>query len=430
MAVTSTSIISNPGTVSAAIAAQIIANTQAAFGKWAEKLAGNANIEIEITLKTGMGSALASAGSGTSVFITSIDGRNLFLDGTAAEMLTGTDPNGRAADILISVDLDDIRANVFYFDPSNGAGTSVPRSQVDYISVAMHEIGHGLGFNGWATQNYSFTGVSAISTFDRFITTQNGQGIFTGANTVAANGGVLKLDSGPHVDESLSDLMNPSAPNGEILVLRPVDFAVLSDIGVPTILNDHLVLPSDSGTLNGGAGLDTLTMFGGRSAFTVSGNTVSMPFHQWQMQEIERLAFTDGVLALDLDGNAGQVYRLYQAAFARTPDTGGLAHNVKLVDGGMTLATMSGAFIGSQEFIQRYGSDVTDTTYINALYLNVLGRNADAAGLAGWQERLADGSWTRSTVLIGFSESAENKTLVGAAISNGIWLGLDGALTA
>ena len=430
MAVTSTTTITNPATVSASLAAQIIANTQAAFGKWATKLTGNANIEIEITLKTGMGTALATAGSGTSVFITEINGRNLFLDGTAAEMLTGVDPNGGSADIIVSVDLDDIRANVFHFDPSNGTATVVPRDKVDYISVALHEIGHGLGFNGWAAQNYDFTGLTAISTFDRFIAKQNGQGVFTGKNTVAANGGVLKLESGPHINQNSEDLMAPAAPNGQVLTISAVDFAVLSDIGVPTTLNDQLVRPAEGGTLNGGAGLDTLAMFAPRGAFAVTGSTVRTTFETWQMQQIERLAFTDGVLALDLDGNAGQVYRLYQAAFARTPDTAGLAHNVGLVDGGMGLTTMSSAFIASQEFRQRYGSNVSDTTYINALYLNVLGRGADAAGLAGWQQRLSDGSWDRSTVLIGFSESAENKALVGAAISNGIWLGADGAILA
>jgi len=48
---------------------------------------------------------------------------------------------------------------------------------------------------------------------------------------------------------------------------------------------------------------------------------------------IERIQFTDGTLALDESGNAGQAYRLYQAAFGRTPDTPGLSHNLNLLDG-------------------------------------------------------------------------------------------------
>jgi hypothetical protein len=84
---------------------------------------------------------------------------------------------------------------------------------------------------------------------------------------------------------------------------------------------------------------------------------------------------------------------------------------------------MSSAFLASGEFQQRYGTNSSDATYINALYQNVLGRNAEPEGFAGWQGRLNDGSFNRTTMLIGFSESPENITKVAPAISNGIWLG-------
>ncbi|NBN78394.1 DUF4214 domain-containing protein [Microvirga tunisiensis] len=161
----------------------------------------------------------------------------------------------------------------------------------------------------------------------------------------------------------------------------------------------------------------TITKTG--AALTVTGTGLGTD----SFTNMERLAFSNGTLAFDLDGNAGQTYRLYQAAFARTPDTIGLGHNTRLVDGGLTIKDMSAAFIGSAEFIARYGQNTSNTTFITALYQNVLGRAPDATGLAGWQQRLADGSWSRADVLFGFSESAENKALVGAAIENGIWLG-------
>ncbi len=83
---------------------------------------------------------------------------------------------------------------------------------------------------------------------------------------------------------------------------------------------------------------------------------------------------------------------------------------------------MSSAFIGSAEFQQKYGTNVTDTAYINAMYRNVLGRDADQGGLDGWQGRLNDGSWNRTTLLIGFSESPENINLLANQIANGIWI--------
>jgi hypothetical protein len=183
--------------------------------------------------------------------------------------------------------------------------------------------------------------------------------------------------------------------------------------------------------LDGGTGTDTAFYTGPRGQYSVSvaGTFILVTDRtpnrdgQDSLQNIERLAFSDGLLAFDTAGTAGQVYRLYQAAFARTPDTAGLKHNTGLVENGLSLQQMSSAFLASEEFQQKYGTNVSDAAYINALYQNVLGRDADASGLAGWQARLNDGSWNRTSLLIGFSESPENIAKVAPAIANGIWLG-------
>ena len=48
------------------------------------------------------------------------------------------------------------------------------------------------------------------------------------------------------------------------------------------------------------------------------------------LQEFKRIEFNNGTLALDIDAGetAGQAYRLYQAAFARTPDMPGVAYHI------------------------------------------------------------------------------------------------------
>lgn len=48
---------------------------------------------------------------------------------------------------------------------------------------------------------------------------------------------------------------------------------------------------------------------------------------------------------------------------------------------------------------------------MNTLYKNVLGRDADTGGLNYWLGQLNSGAETRYEVLLGFSESAENKGL-------------------
>jgi len=185
---------------------------------------------------------------------------------------------------------------------------------------------------------------------------------------------------------------------------------------------------SGNDTFIGGANVDTVVMGANRADATVSISgavtTATGPaIGSDHFTNIERLQFNDGTLAVDIEGASAQVYRLYQAAFDRAPDTVGLKHNVELFDGGLTLQELSGGFIASTEFIGLYGASPSDTAFVTALYFNVLDRAPDAPGLADWIALLADGSQSRETVLIGFSESDENMINIAPAIADGIWLG-------
>jgi hypothetical protein len=135
---------------------------------------------------------------------------------------------------------------------------------------------------------------------------------------------------------------------------------------------------------------------------------------------IERLIFTDAALALDIDGNAGKAYRLYQAAFDRQPDVTGLGFWIKALDGGTTLQSVASAFVTSTEFQTLYGANLTDGALLTAVYGNVLHRTPDQSGYNWWMGALASGNLTRSQLLIDFSESAENKLQVIGSIQNGI----------
>ena len=134
---------------------------------------------------------------------------------------------------------------------------------------------------------------------------------------------------------------------------------------------------------------------------------------------VERLKFADIALAFDLNGNAGQTYRLYQAAFDRTPDTPGLSDWIRGMDAGMSLKTVASGFIGSAEFQGLYGANPTNTQFIDLLYANVLNRAPDQAGYDYWSEQMNAGM-TRELVLIGFSESAENQAALLPVIQGGI----------
>jgi hypothetical protein len=100
------------------------------------------------------------------------------------------------------------------------------------------------------------------------------------------------------------------------------------------------------------------------------------------------------------------VIRLYYAALARCPDYAGLQNWSNALQGGqLTLAGAGDQFAGSAEFLLKYGN-LDNTGYVQQLYRNVLGREADPAGLADWVGQLNSGS-SRGKVLIGFSESPE-----------------------
>lgn len=166
-------------------------------------------------------------------------------------------------------------------------------------------------------------------------------------------------------------------------------------------------------SIDGGAGADTAYYSGTRSQYQVSGNastmTVSGPDGVDTLVNVERLQFSDKAVAFDVDTTAGQAYRLYQAAFDRQPDAGGLGTWINYMDSGHSLVEVSSMFQQSTEFVTKYGTSLSSSDFVTLLYQNVLHRAPDAGGLGTWTNLLDTNQWSRAQVLIGFSESTENK---------------------
>lgn len=119
-------------------------------------------------------------------------------------------------------------------------------------------------------------------------------------------------------------------------------------------------------------------------------------------------------------GNAAPAYRLYQAAFARTPDVDGLRYWIERLNGGVALVDVANGFAQSVEFTRLYGSGERNPMVITHLYRNVLGREPEAAGLKFWTDVYMSGRAGLADVLMEFSESQENKAAVVAQVVNGI----------
>jgi hypothetical protein len=134
-----------------------------------------------------------------------------------------------------------------------------------------------------------------------------------------------------------------------------------------------------------------------------------------------RLRFDDMSLAPAFySDTTGQAYRLYQAAFNRTPDLAGLGYWIGAMDQGMSLNDVAVGFIGSDEFQAQYASAAGNAAMIAKFYQNVLHREGEAAGVAYWGQVLDTHAATLAQVLIGFSEGDENKLGTLQAIGDGV----------
>ena len=108
-------------------------------------------------------------------------------------------------------------------------------------------------------------------------------------------------------------------------------------------------------------------------------------------------------------GTRGSIARLYMAVFGRQPDAGGFAYWTGRVSSGLKLERAAESFVNSPEFVALYGA-TSNTEFVDLLYLNVLGRPADAEGRNYWIAQLNSGM-TRTELTLWFSESPEFKVV-------------------
>lgn len=166
--------------------------------------------------------------------------------------------------------------------------------------------------------------------------------------------------------------------------------------------------------ITGTSAIDTHVFSGASANYTITTSSDGFLITDNSTQlstdlvSIERLTFSDKSIALDVgNGNGGEVYRLYQAAFNRAPDKAGLGFWMNSMDHGKSLADVASGFMASDEFKKLYGTNPSNTDLVNAMYHNVLHRDADADGLKFWLGAMDHGV-SAGQLLTSFSDSAEN----------------------
>ncbi|MDG5490528.1 zinc-dependent metalloprotease [Psychroserpens sp. SPM9] len=256
---------------------------QYAVDIWANTLESDQPIRVDATFSPLGANVLGSAGPTGFIPLTGPGiPPNTAYARALAEQITGTDTNAGGPDISANFSS---TAN-FYF----GLDANPPFNQVDFVSVVLHELGHGLGFLGFATTDETNTqGVlrnsGFVHSYDNFVETLNGDSIlsftdpsatllnqYTGGNlfsnsplALAANGGLIRPElwapspfsqgsSYSHWDEfvfpsnNVNSLMTPSIGNGQANHNPgPITIALFEDMGwavCPSLSVEDITLES------------------------------------------------------------------------------------------------------------------------------------------------------------------------------------------
>ena len=185
---------------------------------------------------------------------------------------------------------------------------------------------------------------------------------------------------------------------------------------------------SGNDTLYGGSGIDQAYFTSNRSNFTqstvgeVTTFTDNLGFEGTdQLTSIERAYFTDYYVNLTVKNESAvsniassdlqQLQELYVAFFNRVPDADGLEYWIGQFNGGQSINQIAESFYNSGiAFSELTGisAGMTNTSFINVVYNNVLGRSsgADPEGLSFWTTALQSGAETKATLVASIITSA------------------------
>lgn len=306
--------------------------------------------------------------------------------------------------------VDDIRAIQYLYGKNTGtmAGdTTYEFNDNEFHFKTLYDAG--------GTNTFRYTGDKAAT-----LDLRAGHGSMVGEENWLYTGNWVKYERIPNVwiaDGTL--IQNASGGNGADTIIGN-DAANRLSGGAG---NDKLDGGKGDDVLEGGSGLDVAVYDGSHGAYAVKlvdGQAiVSDGSGSDALVGVERLQFADTMWVLDVDGHAGTIYRTYQAAFGRAPDLGGLGFWLAASDAGMSLETISQAFVDSAEFKALYGASPGNAQILDNFYANVLHRAPDQAGYDFWLKVLDGKLASAAQVLQAFSDSPENQAALVGVIGDG-----------
>ena len=98
---------------------------------------------------------------------------------------------------------------------------------------------------------------------------------------------------------------------------------------------------------------------------------------------------------------------LYQTVLGRSADDDGRAFWLGRMAAGMRFESVAAQFYGAPEYFASSGG--TADTFVEGLYIDILGRPSDDGGRSFWADRIEDGRLSRGKVAAGFYASPESR---------------------
>ena len=393
-------------------------STYSSTSKDTQLQSNNSNIQIKTVTVKAKSSSHPYIGQGSSkgYFIDGKESPSLTLRQNVVYRFDQSDSSNSNHRILFFTDANKVnpyQTNIFEVGiaGSSGAYTEITLSSETPVEIF------------YQCQNHSFMGsnIKSSTSGDDSLTSSSNNDLFDGGpgtDTVTLTG---KFSDYSFTRTSTTlDIQDKRAGAGDGSdSLSNIEYIQFSDQNVDIskvdIVKTYSGIFSDYKFYNKGNGIYQIkTDYGydditGLPLLTFTGETATSSFRDISAIVDIKGAF-DQVTGLNTDD--AKMFRLYNAAFKRLPDADGLKYWIgKYTSGENDERTVAQSFLISDEFKERYGDNVSNAKYVETLYVNVLGRDYDQEGYNYWLGNLNSGLETRYELLLGFAESAENKTL-------------------
>jgi Ca2+-binding RTX toxin-like protein len=196
------------------------------------------------------------------------------------------------------------------------------------------------------------------------------------------------------------DALSGASAMTERAQLNNVEQIQYLDKTVSLVVNDTLKGQPGTDFFDGGLGLDTVVYSGPIERYTInkSGNryVVSEPTGSDDtdyLSNIERLQFSNGKLALDLDGNAGDAARLIGTllgpSYVKDKALAGLV--IGLLDQNYSSEAIASMGLGTSMYLGLAGSG-SNEAFVKHVFKNVVGRAPQEAELQTYVGMLSNGT--------------------------------------